>query len=208
MEISIHTGIVILWGEVLEMERKLKPWETPLGIILTKYYKEQARLERLRKLEITIREDIQEIKDTIQLMTSTPQMTAKYGYHAGGGGAGDSIASMVIKLEKETERAHMLLPDKFRRLISIRHRIHGIREWISNFDLILGRLTDEERRILEMKYHYRRSNRTISDLLHCDEGKIRYMHRKMIFYIMDSLESKRVRGFSARGGGYREKLVI
>lgn len=170
---------------------KLKPWETPLGIILTKYYKEQARMERLRKLEITIREDIQEIKDTIQFMTSTPKMTAKYGYHAGGGGAGDPMASMVLQLERETERANLLLPDKFRRLISIKHRIHEIREWISPFDLLMSRLTDEERRIVELKYHYRRSNRTISDLLYCDEGRIRYMHRKVLFYIMDSLEGSK-----------------
>jgi DNA-directed RNA polymerase specialized sigma24 family protein len=37
------------------------------------------------------------------------------------------------------------------------------------FDVAFNRLTEEEKRILEMKYSWRRSNRSIADKFHCTE---------------------------------------
>ena len=51
------------------------------------------------------------------------------------------------------------------------------------FDVAFNRLTEEEKRILEMKYSWRRSNRSIADMFHCTEKCIRSVHYKVIKYI-------------------------
>ncbi len=50
-------------------------------------------------------------------------------------------------------------------------------------------ITNDERRILEMKYSWRRSNRNISDILHCDEKRIPNKHYKIITYLTECLKN-------------------
>lgn len=175
---------------MVEIQKRIKPWETDIGKVLVKYYRNQARLERLRAVENGLLGNIRELEYTLKCMMNTPKMTASYGYSPGFcGGDGDPLADMMEKLENATIRAREQLPEKYKRLISIKLRIHEVKEWMAPFDASLARMTNEERRILEMKYSWRRSNRNISDLLHCDEKRIRNKHYKIITYLTECLKN-------------------
>lgn len=176
----------------MDIINRKKPWETPIGRILARYYKSQERMERLRKIESVIREDIRELTETIKTIMNTPKVTGKYGFRVFGSGGVDQDPNltMMARLEEATEKAQEAIPEKYRRLISIQYRIHEIRRQIAPFVAAFGRLTDEERRVLELKYCYRKSNYSISNLLYCSEHKVRCIHGSAIGHLKDWLIRK------------------
>lgn len=189
--------------------KRVKPWETLMGKVLVKYYHKQSRLEQLRGIEVILLGDIREMEETIKCIMDTPKMTAKYGYSPGGSSdCIDPLASMIEKLESATRKAQQLLPDKYKRLISIRYRIHEIREWMAPFDIAFNRLTEEEKRILEMKYSWRRSNRSIADMFHCTEKRIRSIHYKVIKYVTICFQKQSGRKMDAHGAGFYDRIVV
>jgi DNA-directed RNA polymerase sigma subunit (sigma70/sigma32) len=58
------------------------------------------------------------------------------------------------------------------------------------FDVAFNRLTEEEKRILEMEDSWRRSNRSIADMFHCTEKRIRSIHYKVIKYTRFASKNK------------------
>lgn len=175
---------------MIRSKKRIKSWDPDVSKILAKYYKNKARLERLTVVENGLVGNIRELEYTLKCMMNTPKITASYGYSPGFcGGNNDPLADMMEKLESATMRAKEQLPEKYKRLISVRLRIHEIKEWMDPFDCALLRITNEERHILEMKYSWGKSNRNISDYLRCDEKSVRNKYYKILNTLTDYLKN-------------------
>jgi len=74
-----------------------------------------------------------------------------------------------------------------RALVSTQMRIYELLEFISPFELVFNRLTDEEKKLIEGKYLLNLSNYQLADILHCSEKRVRTMKKRIILKIADWL---------------------
>ena len=70
-------------------------------------------------------------------------------------------------------------------LVSTQTRIYEILEFMTPFELLFDRLTDEEKKLTEGKYFLNLSNYQIGDMLHCSEKRVRTMQKKIIYKIAE-----------------------
>lgn len=171
--------------------KKRESWYSETERLISRYCWDQERLSRLRTTEQALREDIDELNQSLVDMKRIPGITAKYGLTPGGArGSDPGYMTLMEQYETQTDALIKQLLNKSRRLASIRHRIYEIKERSAPFDAAMSRLTMEESNIIEHRYIYRRSNYQIAGVMHCSEYRIRYMLNKVVVYMAGWLKIK------------------
>jgi hypothetical protein len=177
---------------------KKESWYSDTERLISRYCKAQDRLERLRATEQALKENIDELNQNLAEMRGITGITAKYGLIPGGSRSGDSgYMSLMEQYEKQVDNITKQLLQKWRRLASIRARIHAIKEWSAPFGVAVSRFSAEEYSIIEHRYIFRRSNYQIAHIMYCSEYRIRYKLNKIVEYMASWLKIKNQRKINA-----------
>lgn len=177
---------------------KKASWFSETERLISRFCRAVDRLERLRKLEQALKEDIDELNQCLTDMKHIPGITAKYGLAPAASRSGDvGYNSLMEQYEKQVDSITKQLLFKWRRLASIKARIHTIKEYAAPFEVAMSRLTVEEQKIIEHRYIYRRSNYQISYILYCSEYRIRYKLNAIVEYMAGWLNKRSHRKINA-----------
>jgi hypothetical protein len=182
------------------VEREIKPYlgdgntmKTELWFgrterLLTFLWISKGRIQRLESLEKLLLDNLHCLENSLNDLRRIPGLTAKYGLVGGLARGGDyDYAVLMTEYEDQVDAITRQMIQKYRRLVSIRYRLHNLREQIAPLEAALRRATAEEQLILEQKFVFRNSNYHIADLLHCSEKRVRYIYKKIIYQVADNL---------------------
>ncbi|MGD8400671.1 MAG: hypothetical protein PVH64_07030 [Bacillota bacterium] len=167
---------------------KTELWFGKTEKLLTFLWVSKGRIQRLESLEKLLADNILCLENSLNDLKRIPGLTAKYGLVGEAARSGDyDYAILMTEYEDQVDKITRQMIQKYRRLVSIRYRLHNLREQIAPLEAALRRATAEEQLILEQKFFFRNSNYHIADLLHCSEKRVRYIYEKIIYQIADNL---------------------
>lgn len=163
-------------------------WYVETEKLIRLYWRSKERLSRLREKERILQLSRGELKKNLIRTRAIPGYTRKFGIVSWEGRKGDfDYSSVMVEYEKLVDKISRDLIKNNRALVSTQMRIYELLEFISPFELIFNRLTDEEKKLLEGKYLLNLSNYQLADILHCSEKRVRTMKKRIIFKIADWL---------------------
>ena len=175
---------------------RLKPWETPVGAKVAAYYRDRQRLARLQTVIDRVNGDIRDLTLSVRWLMSTPRIVAKYGFTGGGGGgdSSDACSDMLGSLEHATEEAKRKLPKKARRLVSLKIRLHALRERQAVVECALDTLTNNQRRVVEMIYFQRMRKTEIAKSMRMSETNVRWIHSQAMTILVQCFTKAQASG--------------
>lgn len=178
-------------GEAI-MKTGVEVWFYQTELLISGFWLMKDRIARLKNYEKYYLKNINLLKLELSEFKYIPSLTAKYGILNQIQRNHDySYANLMAEYEKQVDKITELLIRMYKKLISIQQRIWHLEESIVLIEMVLSRLSDEEKMLMEQKYAYKRSNYQTADLLHCSEKRVRNMHRKIIEQIAEWLNKKK-----------------
>jgi hypothetical protein len=163
---------------------KTEPWFLKTEKLLTFLWLSKDRIKRLEALEKLLLENALTLENSLNDFKRIPGLTAKYSLVGGQRRMGDyDYAILMAEYENQLDLITKQIIRKHRRLVSIQHRLHNLREQIAPIEAVVQCLNDEEQIIVEQKFVYRNSNYHIANLLHCSEKRVRYIYEKIIYHL-------------------------
>jgi DNA-directed RNA polymerase specialized sigma subunit len=176
--------LVISHIEEMVTQMKTEPWFIKTEKLLTFLWLSKDRIKRLEALEKLLLENTHNLENSLNDFKRIPGLTAKYSLVGGQRRIGDyDYAALMAEYENQLDLITKQMIRKHRRLVSIQHRLHNLREEIAPIEAAVRCLAEEEQIILEQKFVYRNSNYHIANLLHCSEKRVRYIYEKTIFHL-------------------------
>lgn len=167
---------------------KAETWFLKTEKLLAFLWLTKDRIARLELLEKLLLENTLTLENSLNDFKRIPGLTAKYGLVSGNVRMGDyDYAILMEEYESQVDSITKKLIQKYRKLVSIRYRLHSLREQIAPIESAIRRLSNEEQIILEQKYVFHNSNYHIATLLHCSEKRIRYIYEKIIIHVAQSM---------------------
>lgn len=163
-------------------------WYVETENLIRLYWRSKERLLRLREKEKILQLSQGELKKNLIRSRAIPIYTRKFGIVSWEAREGDfDYSSVMVEYEKLVDEISRDLIKNNRALLSTQKRIYDLLEFVSPFELIFNRLTNEEQKLTEGKYLLNLSNYQIADILHCSEKRVRTMKKKIIYKIADWL---------------------
>jgi RNA polymerase sigma factor (sigma-70 family) len=160
-----------------------------------RYYRDQAELAKcqqaLQKLEQRI-EDTRKILLDVEKLIPSIGVVGNYSPVGGnrGGQPGDPTVVGYSSYQQTVEELNNKLAKYMKRKISLRLRILELESELEAVELALGTLKPEERKIIEQRYLYRRSNQQVGSALGMDEGTVRYRRRVIVEKVARALSAQ------------------
>ena len=165
---------------------KEQQWYIETENLLRLYWRSKERLLRLQAKEKILQSNLDEIKKNMIRSRAIPGYARKFGIISWDARKGDfDCSSIMVEYENLIDEISKDLIKNKRALVSIQTRIHELLEFISPFEIVFNRLTDEEKKLTEGKYLLDMSNYQIADILHCSEKRVRTMQKKILYKIAD-----------------------
>lgn len=165
-------------------QMKTEPWFVKTEKLLTFLWLSQDRIKRLEALEKLLLENTLTLENSLNDFKRIPGLTAKYSLVGGQRRMGDyDYAALMAEYENQLDLITKQMIRKHRRLVSIQHRLHNLREEIAPIEAAVRCLAEEEQIILEQKFVYRNSNYHIANILHCSEKRVRYIYEKIVYHL-------------------------
>lgn len=154
------------------------------GLLYSYFKKKQrtqllvSRLDKINKQMIDIRNILM---DTDELVPSLGMVGNYMVLVSAGGGGGDSkVERAYSKYERTLDDLRDELVKLAREKIRIKMKIMQLESETEGIEFALSTLTEMEKKIVEQKYLYQRSNVQIGIALGFEEGTIRYKRRSIV----------------------------
>ena len=161
-------------------------WYIETENLLKLYWRSKERLLRLQAKERVLESSLEELKKNMVSSKAIPGYARKHGIMSWGSRKGDfDYSSLMVEYEHLIDAISRDLVKNNRALVSTQTRIYEILEFMTPFELLFDRLTDEEKKLTEGKYFLNLSNYQIGDMLHCSEKRVRTMQKKILAKIAD-----------------------
>lgn len=169
-------------------------WYPETERVLKQYWKSQLQLERLKAKESALVEGIRILEAELEEGKKIPGFTAKYGIVPGSSRREDEgYTSLMQEYEEQVDKLASEITKKRKNLVVIRIRVCEIEEENAPFQAIVSRLTEEEKKLLEQRYIFRRSNYQIGMVLNCGEWRVRNMRNKIMEQVAEWLGKRQPR---------------
>jgi len=166
--------------------KKEQQWYIETENLLRLYWRSKERLLRLQVKEKILKSSLENLKKNLVQSKAIPGYARKFGVVSWESRKGDfDYSSVMVEYENLIDEISRDLVKNNRALVKTQTRIHQLLEFLSPFELIINRLTDEEIKLTEGKYLLNLSNYQIADILHCSEKRVRTMQKKIIYKIAD-----------------------
>jgi len=163
-------------------------WYAETEKLIKLYWRSKERLLRLREKERILELSRDELKKNLMRTKTIPEYSRKFGIVSWEARKGDfDYSSIMVEYENLVDEISRGLIKNNRVLVSTQIRIYELLEFISPFELVFNRLTNEEKKLTEGKYLLNLSNYQIADILHCSEKRVRTMQKRIIYKIADWL---------------------
>lgn len=165
---------------------KEQQWYIETENLLRIYWRSKERLLRLQAKEKVLKASLEKLKKNLIQSKAIPGYARKYGIISWEARKGDfDYSTVMVEYENLIDEISRELVKNHRALVRTQRRIQELLEFISSFELIFNRLTEEEQKLTEGKYLLNLSNYQIADILHCSEKRVRTMQKKILYKIAD-----------------------
>lgn len=186
-------------------------WYPETERLIAGYWRAKDRIARLQAKEEALLASLKRLDMSLATLRAIPGLTARYGLVPPSARMADrDYSDLMAERERQLDKIIKEMLAKNRRLASIQHRLAELREWIAPLEVVMERLTPEERILTEQRYIYHRSNYQIAMTLNCSEGRVRYMLYGIITRAAEWLgkdSKKGLRNLYAPGEQKRDMVV-
>lgn len=154
--------------------------------ILYGYYKKREELYRKQKALETVEQNIADIR---RILAEADDLIPSFGIvgkyqtvvgGTGGGSVSDPTERIYSEYVRTIEDFERELAQLIKRKIKLKMRIMTLQTEIEGIEFALGLLEEQEKKIAEQKYYYKRSNLQIGLALKMDESTVRYQRRLIV----------------------------
>lgn len=162
--------------------------------ILYRYYRKKQQIQRLKKSLNTIEEQIKDIRRILsdkEALRPSLGIVGKYMIVVGGEGGGfhsDPVDRTYQMHIKTIEQLQNKLSELMQRKIKLKMRIFKLEQEIDGIEFAIGELSEIEKKIVEQKYFYKRSNVQIGIAINCDEATVRRKRKEIVEKIANMLQ--------------------
>lgn len=185
------------------------PWYPEVERIIKKYWKDCEHLKRLLIKEKLLIERIAQIQEEMKALDELPGVRETHGIVPGSirSQKERDLSDLMVIHEADIDRCFKELVMCHKNLNQVRRRIFNIQIFLSPIQLLMDKLTDEEKQLTELRYVYRYSNYQIGYRLNCSEFRVRELKNRIINNFAEWLGKKENRNFNATDCDIHDKLV-
>lgn len=156
-------------------------WYRETEKLIASYWYMKDRITRLEATEAAILGSLGTLTTELNVVRMVPSCTAKYGVRPPGApGQNNDLSDLMAEIETQVDKLAAEIAAKMKRLASIRTRLQRAREMVAPIEVVMARLSEDERKVTEYRYVYRWSNYAIGTQLHCSEFRVRYMKDQIV----------------------------
>lgn len=159
-------------------------WYRETEKLIASYWYYKDRIARLEAVEKAILDSLSTLTQELAAANSVPSYVAKYGIRPPAApGQNKDLSDLMADIEEQVDKLAAEIVGKLKRLASIRTRLQRARETIAPIEVVMARLSEDEKRITELRYVYRRSYYAIAEELPFTYSGVRRAHRRVIYLI-------------------------
>lgn len=153
--------------------------------LLYRYWAKKQRIERLRSKLATIEKQTYDIRTIMADKDDLIPMIGVIGNYmavvtSGGGDGSSKVERAYNQYERTMDDLHEELLKLVRDKVKTKMKLMQLESESEGVEFALSMLTDADKKIVEQKYLYRRSNVQVGMALGFDEGTIRYKRRAIV----------------------------
>lgn len=193
----------------MEKHKNFAPWYPEIERMIKKYWKDCDHLERLEARERLLAGRIVQLHNEMEALNELPGVRESYGIIPGGirSHKDRDLSDLMVIHEADIARCFKDLVFCHKDLNQIRRRLFKLRCFIQPIQVLIDKLTDEEKQLTELRYIYRYSNYQIGYRLNCSEWRVRELKNRIINNFAEWLGKKEPRNFNATEPEKYGKLV-
>src|SRR5690554_3620482 len=128
-------------------------WYMQTENLIRLYWRSKERLLRLREKETILQLSLGDLKKNLISSKEIPGYARKYGVISWPARKGDfDYSSVIVEHEKLIDEISRELIQKNKALVHTQKRIYELLGFISPFELVFNRLSNEEKKLMEGRY--------------------------------------------------------
>lgn len=163
-------------------------WYRETEKVIASYWYLKDRIARLEAIEAAIIDSLDTLNAELREAKSIPSYTSKYGILPGTARSQDKdYSDLMVQVESQVDKLSKQILRKRKHLASIRYRLQRARETVAPMEVVMSRLSQEERYLTELRYVYRWSYYAIAEKMHCSKTRAHYMHHTVIIKVAEWL---------------------
>lgn len=167
---------------------RVSDWYKETEKLIASYWRLKDRIARLEAVEASILDTLDALNAELREAKSIPSYTSKYGILPPSARSQDrDYSDFLAQVESQVDKLSEQILAKRKHLTSIQYRLQRAREMVAPLEVVMARLTEEERRITELRYVHRWSYWAIGTELHKSKTRIFYAHRTIILKVAEWL---------------------
>lgn len=169
-------------------------WYRETEKLVASYWHVKDKIARLEAIEKAILNNLDTLTQELEVVKAEPISISKYGICPPRAPLRKrDLADLLAQVEKQVDKLSAEIIARRNRLASIRARLQKARETVAPLEVVMVRLTEDERKVTEYRYINKWSYYSIAAQMNWSVSKIRYTHYKAICKVAEWL-GKRERG--------------